>query len=239
MATSSAPGGRRLRDKLIAVLLGLLCAGLLLELGVRMAGVSFLRRQQRHNAAALDHPGAYRILCLGDSMTAGNYPKFIEEDLNERAGGARFSVIDEARPATTSRDTLATLPAHLARYRPDLVVVMMGANDPSWPVPYGRADWKPLLKSLRLGRFLRYLAAPRRARPAASAKPAPANAAPLTSPGLRLLHQGRTSEAIATFEQALASSPEDPDALSGLAECYAALGKNERAGSLFRRAASG
>ncbi|MEI8218510.1 MAG: hypothetical protein WCG51_05640, partial [Elusimicrobiota bacterium] len=50
----------------------------------------------------VDDRGAYRILCLGESTTDGQYPWHLEELLNARSRGVVFKVIDKGRIAATT-----------------------------------------------------------------------------------------------------------------------------------------
>ncbi len=69
-------------------------------------------------------------MCIGESTTAGGYPWELEEALlNKSAGRASFTVINKGINGTNSGTILAQLKVNLDRYRPDLVLVMMGIND--------------------------------------------------------------------------------------------------------------
>ncbi|MDD5627631.1 MAG: tetratricopeptide repeat protein [Elusimicrobia bacterium] len=250
-----SPGTRgRWTGKLSAAALGLLFAAVLLELGLRLFGAGFLFLQERRNRVTLRHPGAFRILCEGDSMTAGTYPRHLEAILNARGQGRRFAVIDEGRQATTSRNTVATLPEHLAKYKPDMVVVMMGSNDPGEVLLYGGlpASGGSPLRIVRLAAYLRYLASRRRAGPQPAAPEAPppsddgpalgppsaeeAAVAPLVAEGRALLFQGQTPAAVESFSRSLRLHPDSPELLMGLGDCYLLLGEDRRPRELFERA---
>ncbi len=68
-------------------------------------------------------------MCLGESTTANQYPTFLEETLNQRKIGIKFSVIDKGVSGTITSDILAELEPNLNQYYPDIVVTMMGIND--------------------------------------------------------------------------------------------------------------
>jgi len=57
--------------------------------------------QEYHNLQSIKQKGTYRIMCLGESTTRREYPPFLEEILNQRNIGVRFSVIDKGRGAQT------------------------------------------------------------------------------------------------------------------------------------------
>ena len=118
-----------LRQKIILVLLGLSLFFVLLEVGLRLGGLIFLSLQEYRNALSIRQKGEYRILCLGESTTAGQYPLFLTEALNRRNTGMGFSVIDKGRGATNTSIILSQIESYLNEYYPDAVVTMMGMND--------------------------------------------------------------------------------------------------------------
>src|SRR5689334_16815399 len=66
----------------------------LLEAGLRTAGMVWLWLRARENAAALDATSTIRVLCVGESTTAlggpDAYPRKLEMLLNRQGGGRRF-----------------------------------------------------------------------------------------------------------------------------------------------------
>lgn len=81
-------------------------------------------------------PGAsVRILAVGDSHTYGtsipedqSYPAQLQRMLDERAAGL-FSVINLGIPGMNSTQVRRRLPANVARYDPDIVLLWCGANN--------------------------------------------------------------------------------------------------------------
>ena len=62
---------------------------------MRLGGFVILSLQELKNRVSITQKGEYRILCLGESTTQGQYPPFLEETLNRRNIGIKFSVIDK------------------------------------------------------------------------------------------------------------------------------------------------
>jgi tetratricopeptide (TPR) repeat protein len=90
------------------------------------------------------------VLCLGESTTAQQYPRYLEERLSARAPHLRFSVIDGGLPGTDTSLILAGLDGDLDEYRPDVVVTMLGINDEGWSVPArDGSSWERVRKGLR------------------------------------------------------------------------------------------
>jgi lysophospholipase L1-like esterase len=75
----------------------------------------------------------YRILCLGDSMTAGgglkSYPKLTEDILNRNKFGIHFVVINRAAPGQASINLASFLNSFINEFNPDIIVTMMGNVD--------------------------------------------------------------------------------------------------------------
>ena len=115
--------------KTLIVLSGLILSLVLLEAGLRLGGFIFSSIQGYENLRSTKQKGAYRILCLGESTTEGQYPHLLEQVLNQHHMGTRFSVIDKGKSATDSFFILSRVESYLAEYHPDIVVAMMGIND--------------------------------------------------------------------------------------------------------------
>ncbi|MHB8155116.1 MAG: tetratricopeptide repeat protein [Candidatus Omnitrophota bacterium] len=116
-------------QKLFLVSLGILCCVFLIETSLRLGGKVFSALQQHRNYLSMKQKGAYRILCLGESTTANQYPVFLEKTLNQRNTGIKFSVIDKGVSATNTAYILDRLEFNLDAYHPDMVITMMGIND--------------------------------------------------------------------------------------------------------------
>jgi len=115
------------------IILGVFISFIILEVGLRTAGFLLLSLQEYKNRLSLKQRSAYRILCLGESTTQGQYPVFLEKILNQRNIGIKFSVIDKGFSSTTTNIILSQLEANLSAYKPDMVVAMMGVNDIGLP----------------------------------------------------------------------------------------------------------
>jgi Tfp pilus assembly protein PilF len=119
--------------KIIFIILGLFLCALFLELGLRVGGAAFISLQGAKQKLPISKNGVYTIMCLGESTTAlgGNdsYPSQLEEILNEKSKGMKFSVINKGIPATNTAAILLQLEENLNKYKPDMVVAMMGNND--------------------------------------------------------------------------------------------------------------
>ncbi len=127
-----------LKQKVIVFLLGVVFTAIVLELGLRFAGQILLYLQDKKNQSSLSDPSAYRIICLGDSMTLNggrySYPRQLEDTLNNLKLGIKFRVINKGKIGLNSSGLMRGLGEDLRAYRPQMVIVMLGIND--WYVKY-------------------------------------------------------------------------------------------------------
>jgi tetratricopeptide (TPR) repeat protein len=190
-----------------ALILALTAAGLELSLrGAAILAAVRLRLVGPDDAVT-------RVLCLGESTTFGAqvaYPAELEKLLN--AGGRRYQVINGGVPGIDTDEILRRLDGNLARYRPHIVVAMMGANDRGtpWAQALARAGGPGSWRIVRLARLLAS-GAFRRPSPledlAARERRADA-AAGLNAAGWRALRERRPLAAAASFLAALLKGSE-------------------------------
>lgn len=125
-----------LRQNISLVLFGLCLTIFLLEIGLRLAGGTILFFMELRNRVTSEQQHAYKILCLGESTTAGGYPQVLEEILNQKSRYTTFRVINGGIPSITTAHILLQLKADLKKYKPQMVVAMMGINDGITTVRY-------------------------------------------------------------------------------------------------------
>jgi tetratricopeptide (TPR) repeat protein len=149
------------RQKVILIVIGFFFTLIILEVGLRLGGFIATSLQERRNKISIRKKGAYRILCLGESTTAGQYPPFLEEELNSRNIGIKFSVIDKGVNGAITPTILAKLESNLDAYHPDMVITMMGLNDygPHMPPEFTIRNQKPITfwQSLRVYKLAKLL----------------------------------------------------------------------------------
>lgn len=126
---NTMPTQTKLRHKIILSVSGIICSLILIEACMSLWGFLLVQNRQRRLKSALAHKADYRILCLGESTTENQYPPYLEAILNQNAAGVKFKVIDQGMAATNSEYLLANLNDYLTRYRPDMVITMVGIND--------------------------------------------------------------------------------------------------------------
>ncbi len=114
-----------------AVLCILITEGLFrIEADVFRAAAKF--RNERQLRSGSD----YTILCLGESTTAApsvndgiSWPWHLSQILNRPGAALKFAVVNEGLPAANTQYIREHLEENLKRYRPHMVVTMMGIND--------------------------------------------------------------------------------------------------------------
>ena len=170
---------RRWTDRSLAVLVGIALFALLLEAGLRVGGAVFSIDQWRWNRNAAAQAAALSVLCVGDSMTAGEYPRMLGAALEERLSQWDVAVFDMGKPSTNSWFVLEEIEAAIDRWHPQLVVAMMGFNDSGEALPYRLEGSDTELsphEHLRIYKLLRLARA--RANGAPSARPPKLRARP-------------------------------------------------------------
>jgi len=122
-------------DKLLLVLGSLIFGLVLVELSLQGYG---LYLDHERNALEPELEGKIRILALGESTTDSvaapekkPWTYFLERKLNENSTDKKFVVINKGRSGTSTHFILRDLPEQLKKFRPHLVITMMGINDVS------------------------------------------------------------------------------------------------------------
>jgi len=129
-----------LRQKVLLALFSLAFSLVILEVGLRAAGFIFLFQQEHKNRRVLEKREVCRVMCLGESTTFEQYPPYLQEALDRYDSGIKFSVIDKGLPGSNTSVILRSLERELNRYRPNIVVAMMGINDIAGKVPAETAE---------------------------------------------------------------------------------------------------
>lgn len=123
----------RILIKIGIFFLGILFALFLLEITLRFGCFMYTLVQKYEVKHAIPREGVFRILCLGESMTAAggkaSYPAQLEEILNNRIKGIQFIVINGGAFRTNSTYIVSNLESNINQFRPHMVITMMGIND--------------------------------------------------------------------------------------------------------------
>jgi len=121
-----------LKQKFLLLIFSLVLCIVLLEILLRIAGAVVYYLQQKHNHVSFNNQ-EYRILCLGESTTAlggeDSYPSQLQQMLNTQSPSKKFTVINEGIISTNTSYIQEHADYNLDKYKPQLVIVMMGIND--------------------------------------------------------------------------------------------------------------
>jgi tetratricopeptide (TPR) repeat protein len=143
-------------QKIALIMFGLFLFFLFLEAGLRLAGFINASLQEYKNSISIKRQGAYRIMCLGESTTVGQYPFYLEQILNQNNKGINFSVIDKGVAGTNTSAILANLESNLDAYHPNAVVTMMGINDGKLYVFYNSPHDPKIIRLLKTFRVYKF-----------------------------------------------------------------------------------
>jgi tetratricopeptide (TPR) repeat protein len=233
-----------LKSKISLIILGFIFFLVLTEILIRVGGVVFSFRQEYTNRASVMKKGSYTIMCLGESTTALQYPGPLEDVLNKRNIGIRFSVIDKGIVGTNTSIILSQLRQNLDIYKPDMVILMAGSNDRliSYYKDIPEAT-SGIFQCCRVYRFIRlmYMHIANKLvqqdirKVGAVALNAP-NGAAYSRMALNFYRQGKIPEAIEAFKKAIDANPQNDDAYLRLGILYKDQGRIVMAEEAFRKA---
>ena len=230
------------------VFLGFLLSLFFLEVGLRLAGFTLTLLQENRNRISLKNGGDYRILCLGESTTQGQYPPFLESTLNQNAKGMKFTVLDEGRAGTNTTAILNRAEAFLDQYHPDMVVAMMGINDGDAPhVPHenpSAPQATSFLRSFKIHKLARFLWLHLVTRTKESGRRIAPSAPEFDSKdeqayvelGSVYSQQGRFAEAEASLKKALELNPKSEFAYAELGSVYSQQERSAEAETSLKKA---
>jgi tetratricopeptide (TPR) repeat protein len=245
MKVETTPG-----QKLALIAFGLVITLALLELGLRLAGHVHLERLRSvplEERAAANETRAYKILALGESTTAWRrrgWPNQLQAILNERSTEYHYYVFNEGSPATNTAFILATLEEKLDRYRPDMVITMMGTNDYNLTYRHdeeGLAEARSFWRQLRIVKVGKWVPEAVRdwigmepeetpARPARASRYEPSREyLDLVEKAKAANAAGKPLEAEGLYEEAIRLDPSAYQAFRGIAYVYDRNGRLEKA----------
>jgi len=245
-------GWASLLQKFILICIGIFCVFVILETSLRMGSFAVLFLQEQKNLQSLKKKGTYRIMCIGESTTIGEYPRFLENILSQNCTKIKFSVIDKGIVATTTSAIISQLPHNLAIYKPDMVIAMMGINDRTSYMAYKQnTDSRQFLGSLKTYNLVRFiwLALTNKKKNDISKASTPIPPAPVsisdlsftkdkinTSQGIAFWECGEYQKAQEVFLKLIQSNPEDSNSYVYLATIYWALGNISLTKETFKKA---
>jgi len=227
--------------------LGLVVALSALEIGLRLIAWTAALQQRQTNRQALLKSGSsdIRILCFGDSTTAiggrDSFPEQLAAVLAERSNMS-WKVFNRGQVGATSVNILASAKSDLEKFRPHIVVAMMGNND-AGIVYFGRHAQMVsfLFRHCRLWRLLQLSAQASNDMTSAVSRLINVSwrqkqASMLVERGFSLLSEGKAVEASVIFRRAASINSWEDRAFIGMGLCYAEQKHFARAESMYKKA---
>ena len=230
---------KSVKGKILIVIIGVLFSFSFFILMIYVFAWGHAFKKNYLNRPPANGEKVYRIVCLGESTTDGQYPWHLQEVLNTRAQGRRFHVIDKGHAGCNTDYIMENLQYYIAEYQPDMIVAMMGINDRSdalvvcdssaggW---YRRLTLYKFLKVLRfqlrnayvLGGYYGKQAGgnPSELGESISASENPSNEQELILTGEQFSHKKRYQEAEVMFAQAIKMNPRSARAYLGMGEIF-------------------
>jgi len=135
-------GDKSMLKKTKNIVLWVILGVVLLELILRLCGFAWFAWNNYENRFEDSGNSSYSILCLGESTTANLYsnknswPAQLEIILNNRSSEIKFRVFNEGFGGTNTAFILSHLEDNLDKYKPDMVITMMGMNDVELNIQY-------------------------------------------------------------------------------------------------------
>lgn len=134
LPAANAPLKSSVTEKIVCILFGVLLVLVALEVFLRLLGFGYNLAYKAPVNAGAD----YRIYCVGESTTWGlgasdpiqkGYPHQLEELLNEKYKGMKIQCFFDQTIGQNTSEMLAKLPRRIEKYRPQLVIFMVGTNN--------------------------------------------------------------------------------------------------------------
>ena len=97
-----------------------------------------------------------RVICIGESTTEGGYPQLLQEKLNKKFPN-QYTVYNLGESAVTSSYFKNNIDSILEKYRPNIVISMLGINDTFELSVSKTKPSRSLLENLYTYRLLTYL----------------------------------------------------------------------------------
>ncbi len=124
------------RERLLSFVIGIIICLVALEIALRVVGSMYARMSETDSTP--DRTTTKTILCIGDSVTFGigaprilSYPSQLQQLLNHSKSKTNYTVINRGRPGQNSAQLLTRFEAQLKQFQPDIVTVLIGAQNQS------------------------------------------------------------------------------------------------------------
>ena len=163
-------------------------------------------KQNYHNNKIINKDSQYKIICLGESTTAGAYPIQLQKILDEKYPD-KFSVIDCGNPGQLLASILKSLDNNITKYNPNIAICMIDY------MPYQYSSYTPKSKKINKNNSVNKEENNEQLKFA-----------------LKLRDNGETDNAIKEFKLLLQKNPNNEIAFAELASTYYHMMKEKEIG---------
>jgi len=119
-----------LYKKILLIILGIFISLLFLECSLQLISITNNFVNDIHKEKKIKKSGNFfSIMCIGESTTYHQYPKYLKEYLDKYETKIKFNVIDCGHSAYRLYDLYYVYKKEIEKYNPDIVVGMIGIND--------------------------------------------------------------------------------------------------------------
>ena len=227
-----------IKKNIALIIFGAFSAAIIIEAALQIGGFVISRLKEYKKQTITPVEGEYRILCIGESTTEWgreeSYPKQLERILNT-LGKEKYRVINEGATACNTTMVFKKLKYNLEKYKPQMVIAMMGINDrflESEFTDFAVFQKTPFLKNLKLYKFFKWWQA------FAKSKAIDAGETNINDSGNKeiiatikdmkdniekarcLMELGEYEKAMALFKKETKINPRNTEAWEGLWRCY-------------------
>ncbi|MDD5021954.1 MAG: hypothetical protein PHR82_07510 [Endomicrobiaceae bacterium] len=115
--------------KILLIFCGLIIGLVFLELFLQSTSVAIKLHKKHIIKQELNKKKSITILCIGESTTDRQWPKFLKQSLMAKNVKKEITVIDKGVRSTNTTCILDNIESYILQFKPDIIVSMMGIND--------------------------------------------------------------------------------------------------------------
>lgn len=119
----------KILSKILLITAGLIMAVILLEFLLQTASFSIHKYKYYKMKEEIKKETDLTIVCLGESTTDGQWPKFLEESLTQKGIKGQIKVIDCGLGGADTDELIKYIKENIYTLKPKYMVAMMGIND--------------------------------------------------------------------------------------------------------------
>jgi len=119
----------KILSKMLLIMAGLVIAVFLLEILLQTAAFSIQKYKYYKMKEEIKKETDLAIVCLGESTTDGQWPKFLEQSLIQKGIKKQIKIIDCGMGGADTDELMKYIKENIYALKPNYIVTMMGIND--------------------------------------------------------------------------------------------------------------